>query len=125
MQGLAMMDPDNLPGRVRFAAGYVRKFHRICREYNVSPLRGAVGYVLTHSGIDYVVFGVDNKRQLMEYISMQEEGIPMEMKDALRNEFADVEERLVNPVLWDKPVFDAGKSTIKQSVENEQLKVRN
>lgn len=61
----------------------------------------------------------------MEYISMQEEGIPMEMKDALRNEFADVEERLVNPVLWDKPVFDAGKSTIKQSVENEQLKVRN
>ena len=49
----------------------------------------------------------------------------MEMKDALRNEFADVEERLVNPVLWDKPVFDAGKSTIKQSVENEQLKVRN
>ncbi len=125
LQGLVMMDPDNLPGRVRFASGYVRKFHRICREYNVSPLRGAVGYVLTHPGIDYVVFGVDNKRQLMEYIAMQEEGIPMEMKDALRNEFADVEERLVNPVLWDKPVCDAGKSTIKQSVENKQLKVRN
>lgn len=104
LQGLVMMDPDNFPEKVRFAANYIRKFHRICREYDVLPLRGAVGYVLSHPGIDYIVFGVDNKKQLREYIAMQEEGIPKEMENRLRREFANVEERLVNPVLWDKAV---------------------
>lgn len=104
LQGLVMMDPDNLPEKVRFAANYIRKFHRICREYDVLPLRGAVGYVLSHPDIDYIVFGVDNKKQLREYVAMQEEGIPKEMGNRLRSEFANVEERLVNPVLWDKTV---------------------
>ncbi len=104
LQGLVMMDPDKLPGNVEFAANYIRKFHRICRDYDISPLRGAVGYVLSHPGIDYVVFGVDNKDQLMEYIAVQEKGIPENMKDTLRNEFTDVEEQLVNPVFWNQSV---------------------
>lgn len=104
LQGLVMMNPDKLPEKVRFAADYIRKFHRICREYDVLPLRGAVGYVLSHPAIDYIVFGVDNKKQLKEYIAMQEEGIPKGMRNRLKDEFANVEEKLVNPVLWDKAV---------------------
>lgn len=104
LQGLVMMDPDKLPEEVGFAADYIRKFHRICREYNVSYLKGAVGYVLSHPDIDYIVFGVDNKDQLMEYVAMQEERIPKKMWDTLRIEFANVEEKLVNPTLWNKAV---------------------
>ena len=56
--------------------------------------------MVRHPGIDYVVFGVDNKTQLQEYLSLQEETIPEELVKDIQKEFEEVEERLVNPVLW-------------------------
>lgn len=104
LQGLATMDPDKLPGKVRFAANHVRAFHGACREYGITPLKCAVGYVLSHPNIDYIVFGVDNKEQLMEYVSIQKEVIPKELVEILKRKFTDVEEKFVNPVLWDKVI---------------------
>lgn len=100
LQGLLMMEPDKLPERVRFAAGYLRRFHSICESFGVSPLRAAVSYAGNHMGIDYIVFGVDNKDQLEEYLSMREEAIPKKMVEALCEAFESVEEELVNPTLW-------------------------
>lgn len=100
LQGLIMMEPRYLPDRMRFAEGYLERFRAICREYQISPLKAAVGYAGNHPGIDYVVFGVDNRKQLSEYLSMQEETIPEDMLKALKKEFEEVEEKLVNPVLW-------------------------
>lgn len=102
LQGLIMMDPEQLPQRMQFAKRYIESFHSICREYEISPLRAAVGYAGNHYGIDYVVFGVDNKAQMQEYLSMQEETVPAELVKAIQKTFEDVEERLVNPVLWNK-----------------------
>lgn len=100
LQGLIMMDPDKLPQRMHFASGYLKRFLDICSEYGIAPLKAAVGYVGASPGIDYMVFGSDNKTQLAEYISMQEESIPAEMVSDLRAAFETVEEKLVNPVLW-------------------------
>lgn len=100
LQGLLLMDAERLPENMYFAKEYIKHFSAICKEYEVSPLRTAVCYVGRHSGIDYVVFGVDNKGQLLEYLSMQEEDIPADMVKELQKEFEDVEEKLVNPVLW-------------------------
>lgn len=100
LQGLLMMDPDRLPERMRFASGYLKRFLDICNGYGIAPLKAAVGYVGASPGIDYMVFGSDNKTQLAEYISMQEEHIPTEMISDLRAEFETVGEKLVNPVLW-------------------------
>lgn len=102
LQGLLMMEPNCLPENMRFAERYIKRFLSICREYNTSPLKAAVGYVGGHAGIDYVVFGVDNKAQLLEYLSMQEEMLTEDMTKTLQKEFEDVEEKLVNPVLWGK-----------------------
>ena len=100
LQGLILMDPNRLPKRVRFAENYLKRFVSICKDYDILPLKAAVCYVKRHLGIDYVVFGVDNQSQLYEYISMQEEEIPIDMVETLKREFEDVEDRLVNPVLW-------------------------
>jgi aryl-alcohol dehydrogenase-like predicted oxidoreductase len=100
LQGLITMDPEHLPQRMQFAKRYLKSFHSTCMEYKISPLRVAVGYVVRHPGIDYVVFGVDNKTQLQEYLSLQEETIPEELVKDIQKEFEEVEERLVNPVLW-------------------------
>lgn len=100
LQGLIMMNEGELPASMAFAKGYLKRYHDICREYDVSSLAGAVGYVDSHEGIDYIVFGVDNISQLHEYIDINDTVISNEMVKALDEAFSDVEEKLVNPVLW-------------------------
>lgn len=100
LQGLLMMNPESLPERMYFASDYLKRFLRLCIEYDIPPLKAAVGYVSASPYIDYMVFGVDNKKQLAEYIMLQEDGIPEEMISDLRAAFENVEEKLVNPVLW-------------------------
>ena len=100
LQGLVMMDPNHLPDRVSFAKEYLEQFLSICSEYRMPPLKAAVGYVGSKNGIDYVVFGVDNLTQLEEYVVMKNSILPSEMMQKIENKFENVEERLVNPVLW-------------------------
>ena len=100
LQGLIMMNPDNLPSRVSFAEDYLKKFLAICNDYGVPPLNAAVGYVGSKSDIDYVVFGVDNINQLNEYISIRDTVLPASMLERIRETFRNVEEQLVNPALW-------------------------
>lgn len=100
LQGLVMMDPYNLPEKVRFARDYLISYRNICSKYGFDLLDAAVGYVGCKSGIDYVVFGVDNLSQLKEYISMNEINLPSKMITEFDKVFDSIEERLVNPVLW-------------------------
>lgn len=100
LQGLALMQPHQLPEHMRFAIPYLTKFHSICRDFNCSPLHAAVGYVFAHPDIDYVVFGVDNRVQLSEYIAMRSMTMPSKMREALAEVFSEAEEKLVNPSLW-------------------------
>lgn len=101
LQGLVLMDPDKgLPEKIGFAGKYIRRFRSICEEYRVPPLETAVCYAGNHEGIDCVVFGVDNERQLEEYVSMMSKTLPEGMENRLAEAFDTVEERLVNPVLW-------------------------
>lgn len=101
LQGMVMMNPDMLPEKMSFAADYLRRFLNICSEYNIPPLQAAVGYVSASPYIDYMVFGADNKKQLAEYISIWDLGMPEEMVYDLKSAFETVEEKLVNPVFWE------------------------
>lgn len=101
LQGMVMMNPDMLPKKMSFAADYLRRFLNICSEYNIPPLQAAVGYVSASPYIDYMVFGADNKKQLAEYISIWDLGMPEEMVYDLKSAFETVEEKLVNPVFWE------------------------
>lgn len=100
LQGLAVMDPDVLPEKVGFSRPYLKKFMDICHRYSVLPLHAAVGYVAAKKDIDYIVFGVDNLAQLKEYAVLQSKTLPEGMVNDLEAAFGNVEERLVNPVLW-------------------------
>ena len=102
LQGLVMMNPDNLPERVEFAKNYLTEYMRICKQFDISPLSAAIGYVTSKKGIDYVVFGVDNMQQLSEYIEIERQNIPQGLVETFDLAFDDVEEKLVNPALWNK-----------------------
>lgn len=102
LQGLVMMNPDKLPENVRFAENYLRNFLEICNRYGCNPLEAAVGFVKCNPKIDYIVFGVDNLKQLQEYLSIQHWSMPDQMLEELKSTFERVEERLINPFIWRK-----------------------
>ncbi len=102
LQGLVMMNPDDLPKKVQFAEGYLRVFLNICNSYGFDPLHVAVGYVGYNPNIDYVVFGVDNLNQLKEYISIRDWNMPESLYKDITSAFKNVEEKLVNPSMWGK-----------------------
>ena len=100
LQGLAVMDPGQLPPRMSFARDYIVKYHRICNDFGIPVLNATIGYVAQKKGIDYVVFGVDSIKQLEEYISLEGTVLPGEMVEQIDTVFSDVEERLLNPSMW-------------------------
>ncbi len=100
LQGLLVMELEDLPNHVTFARDYIEQIQNICKQFGKSRLETAVGYVGGKLGIDYVVFGVDNILQLKEYVSLRDVILPDEMVRTIDFSFADVEERLINPVLW-------------------------
>lgn len=100
LQGLALMDPDKLPINVLFAKPYIEKFRDICQKYDVLPLSAAIGYVLSNQWINFLVFGTDNLIQLQEYLMIKEQNISDSLIMELKSAFCNVEERLINPVLW-------------------------
>ena len=100
LQGLAVMNPDKLPNRVAFAKPFLLQYDDICREFAVPKLNAAIGYVAQKQGIDYVVFGVDNHKQLEEYISIEDIQLPDDMIAKIDRVFENAPEKLVNPVLW-------------------------
>lgn len=100
LQGLAVMEPDKLPKHMAFASEYVKKLHEICRKYDLPVLNAAVGYVGMHKDIDFVVFGVDNREQLAEYINIGEMKMSQNMIDELKLSFRNVEEKVLNPSMW-------------------------
>ena len=100
LQGLIMMNPEQLPPRVSFAKEYLMQFRFLCEKYSVSPLDAAVGFVGSKPEIDYIVFGADNMRQLNEYISMKNTVLPNGLLKEIEDMFLTVDERLVNPSLW-------------------------
>ena len=100
LQGLALMDESNLPANMLFAKGYIKKFNDLCLKYNVDRLSTAVNYVASNEYIDYIVFGVDNMEQLLQYISIRNNNLSSGLIEDIKKEFDDVPEKLVNPILW-------------------------
>jgi len=102
LQGLAVMKIECLPDHMRFAIPYINIFQTLCKKNDISPLQAAVGFVAVHPGISYLVFGVDNSLQLAEYLAAVSRAFPKKMQEELNSAFETVEERLVNPSLWNQ-----------------------
>lgn len=102
LQGLLIMDPRCLPEHMGFAVPYLTKFRSICRGASISPLQLSIRFVANHPGIHALVFGTDNQKQLLEYLSIEPDPLPPKVMQELNKEFDVVEERLVNPSLWNR-----------------------
>lgn len=100
LQGLLVMEPEQLPGHMTFAAPYLREFQIICKENGIKPFDAAVQYVLQHGSIDYIVFGVNNLDHLKQFITLYLKGVPINIRSIFESAFNETEDKLVMPNLW-------------------------
>lgn len=102
IQGLILMDEDEVPPFLHKAKPIVGKISTLCKRHGISRISLAMNYVKQQSRISHLVFGVDNLEQLKENINIFQNDIPKDIIDDIAKEFTDIEADIVMPSLWKK-----------------------
>jgi aryl-alcohol dehydrogenase-like predicted oxidoreductase len=96
LQGLLLMEQQEIPGYFDSERGRLESYHRFIREQGLTPLQAALGFVTGIPEIDQVVCGVNDARQLREIC----EAAQIEVDYRAFADFAIADEAIVNPALW-------------------------
>lgn len=102
IQGLILMEEDEVPPFLAKAKPIVGKISLLCQRHGLSRISLAMNYVKQQSRISHLVFGVDNIGQLKENIQIFQEDIPAGIIEDIAKEFTDIEADIVMPSLWKK-----------------------
>lgn len=103
LQGLFFMTDEKVPSYLEKAKTYLKEMDEIIAKYGLSRQEAAFLFSCKNENIDYVVFGVDNVKQLGEDIEIVNKNIACEDCLAeLKNKFTKVEKNIIFPSLWKK-----------------------
>lgn len=96
LQGLLLMNPENLEGYFRPAREPLRIIHEFAKSHNMTPLEMALRFATSRKEIDYVVIGINHPEELVEILSAAQ------LPPAIDNypDFAIQDEAILNPALW-------------------------
>lgn len=103
LQGLMIMNPENVPAYLQDAKKYLLKLDIILDKYKLSRAEASMAFSMANKNMDYIVIGVDNKNQLEENIrAYKSTKVSDEFIDELKREFLDTEKGIIIPSLWKK-----------------------
>lgn len=103
LQGLLMMEADEVPDYLKGIVPYILKFNEILIKYNVKKKHAVLNFILSESLIDYMVFGVETTEQLKEIIEeTKSESISAELIREIKDNFCDISTDLILPIHWRK-----------------------
>ncbi len=104
MQGLLLMDPQNLPVHLDLARPFLENFIALSEKYDMTQSEAALHFSV-NSRADHIVFGVDSVEQLSDIIQITG-AIPDSKKDFIievKEIFKKMDDRIVDPRLWNAP----------------------
>jgi aryl-alcohol dehydrogenase-like predicted oxidoreductase len=101
LQGLFLMDHNKVPAHLQSAVIYMEQFEQLLQKYNINKIEALIHFVKQESQIDYFVFGVDNKEQLLEDIEVYHNTtIPHGFITDVKQLFNDIDKSIIFPSLW-------------------------
>lgn len=74
LQGLLLMEPDELPPRLDAAGEPLRRYHEARGRGGLSPLEAALGFVRSAGAVDVALVGANSARELDECLAALETG---------------------------------------------------
>lgn len=103
LQGLVLMNENEIPRHLEHVKEYLKKFDEIIKDYGVTRLEAAIDFTYDHPGVDYWVFGVDNKEQLLQDIEIvTKERLTDEYLKKIKQVLSNIEKSIIFPSLWAK-----------------------
>lgn len=101
LQGLLLMPTAEIPAPLAALIPWRERLEKIARDADVPLKELCFRYLISLPGVTSVVFGVDNREQVLENTNYAKKG-PLEQSvvAAIRTEIPLLEERLIRPCLW-------------------------
>jgi aryl-alcohol dehydrogenase-like predicted oxidoreductase len=95
LQGLLLMEPDQLPAHFSTVVAQLKSFRVASAARNLSPVQAALGFPLGLKEIDAVICGVNDHEQLQD-ICTSARAVESEFYE----QFSFDDERILNPSCW-------------------------
>ena len=100
LQGLLLMNPDELPEGMVFAKPIITTFKKLADSLNVKTQQLALGYVKKKYPRANVVIGAETVGQVRDSVTTWQLEVAESMMSRVDEMFVDVDSRVVNPTLW-------------------------
>lgn len=100
LQGLLLMEPDEIPAKMAFCRPVLEKLESLSNNFGLSRQEIALGYIKSEMPNAYVIFGAETPEQVRENLMVWKKEIPKSLCNQVRTIFANVNEQIINPVLW-------------------------
>lgn len=95
LQGLLLMSSETLPPFFDSVREHLKNYHRTIHKHGLTPVRAALGFLISIPDIDFIICGVNNHSQLKEICA---EAVPVGSMDF--SSFALSDETILNPSNW-------------------------
>lgn len=96
LQGLLLMNPENIATHLQSAQSTLREFQGFAKAHGRTPLELALHFATNRKEIDYVIIGINHPEELAQIISASERSLSI---DDYSN-FAIHDETVLNPAHW-------------------------
>ena len=99
LQGLLLMDPDDLPGHLADAREALLALKALCADFGLSRQSFCLSWAASRYPDATLVIGAESPEQVRENCYALG-NLPSEAAAAARRAFEDVSEKILNPSLW-------------------------
>jgi len=102
LQGLLLMRLDDVPVQMEFAKPLIQRVGDLAVQFGLSNLELALGYLRLAFPCARVIVGAETPLQIHEIMSAWHCDVPAGVVDSVRETFANVHLRILDPRLWPK-----------------------
>ena len=100
LQGLLLLKEEELSENMLTVLPALKALKNLCSEFSLSKREIALAYVKMAMPTAKVIFGAETSDQVKENINSFAKSYDAGIRDRVREVFTNVDERILNPVLW-------------------------
>lgn len=100
LQGLILMDPEELPGHIAFARPVVERVRVLTQELGLSLPALALGYLRARVPGAKLIVGVETPEQVLLNAASAEAVLTQDQVAKVVEYFGEVDVKVLNPALW-------------------------
>ncbi|MCK5023201.1 MAG: aldo/keto reductase [Candidatus Aenigmarchaeota archaeon] len=100
LQGLILMNSREIPEKMASTKPVIEKIESLSDQFGLSRQEIALGYIKSEMPNAHVIFGAETPSQVRENMTAWQKEIPESLCNRIKTLFANVNERILNPVLW-------------------------